>query len=185
MNKSALLLLLLTPMLFFVSCETETEKERQLVNEKVSLIEATTVKDTPMMLGMSIYKHLENKENLSVFRDALTSKLKGLLMGTSGPYTLLVPTNKALSNLSTNDLDESFLKKYIVKGKMTTTFLVKRIREHGGVYTFIALAGNELTATRDGMDIVILDPFGGKASLKLTDYLAENGVVHTIDTVLK
>ena len=87
--------------------------------------------------------------------------------------------------MSTNDLDESFLKKYIVKGKMTTTFLVKRIREHGGVYTFIALAGNELPATRDGMDIVILDPFGGKASLKLTDYLAENGVVHTIDTVLK
>ncbi len=180
-----LLLLLLTPVLHFTSCKTETESEKKLVSEKASLAEATTVRDTPMMLGTSIYKHLENKANLSVYRNALTIKLKELLMGTEGPYTLIVPTNEALRNLSTNDLDESFLKKYIVKGKMTTAFLVKRIREHGGVYTFVALAGNELKATRDGMDIMILDPFGNEASLKFTDYLAENGVVHTIDTFLK
>lgn len=183
MKNSILTVLLLIPFLQFTSCKNESKKAA--FNEKVSLEEATTVTDTPMMLGTSIYAQLSYKGEMSAFREALPPKLKELLLGTAGPYTVFVPTNDAVFNSKTDVINEAVLKNHIVKGAMNSAFLVQHIRKDGGVFKMITISGKELKASRSGMDILIEDENNNQSLLLLTDYLAENGIVHTINTVFE
>jgi uncharacterized surface protein with fasciclin (FAS1) repeats len=185
LKTSAFLSLLIVVFAAFISCKNDSESTPSVSNEKVSVAEAIKIIKTPIMLGKSVYEQVASKERLRVFKEALPPSLKNLLAGTAGPYTVFVPTNDAFFYAELSTLDKTFFEKYIVKGELTTAYLVKRIREHEGSYTFITIAGTELKASRDGMEIVIEDPFGNKAPLQLTDYLAENGVVHVIENILE
>ncbi len=184
MNKRIVLSVLLA-LFFTYSCKKESENELRVFNTKTLLLEATMLTKTPLMLGTSVYNQLENNRVLSVFKEAMPQDLKELLLGTAGPYTVFVPSNKVLVSHAVVNGDIDFFKKHTVKGKLTTIHLVKRIREYGGVYSFISIAGTELKAKRRGMDIVIEDSLGNTSLLMLTDYLADNGVLHVIDGMLK
>lgn len=172
-------------LLLTVSCKTETEQQRQLLQEKATFEAATTVEKTPMMLETSVLGQIQKKDEMHEFVNALSDDLKEILMGTEGPYTIFVPVNAAMHSAPVNTIDAVGLKKYIVKGKMTTSVLVKRIREHKGGYTFMSIAGTKYTAKRDDLEIVIINETGDTAYLRQTDYLAENGVVHTISKMLE
>lgn len=104
-----------------------------------------------------------------------------------GRYTVFAPNNDAFTKLGTQ-LDtllqpgaktqlQNILKFHVVKGKIRS----KRLTD-GRLLT--TLQGTRLRVTASGNQLLIGNSLG-KATILTPDAKASNGVIHTIDTVLK
>lgn len=104
-----------------------------------------------------------------------------------GRYTVFAPNNDAFTKLGTQ-LDtllqpgaksqlQNILKFHIVKGKLRASRLTD-----GRLLT--TLQGTRLRVTTQGNQLLIGNSLG-KATILTPDAKASNGVIHTIDTVLK
>ncbi len=104
----------------------------------------------------------------------LVDTLKG-----KGPYTVFAPTDAAFAKIPKADLDAlikdkakltAFLTYHVVPGKVMAADV-----KAGKVKT---VQGSELTVSTSGG--VMVD----KAKVTATDIVADNGVIHVIDTVI-
>ena len=113
-----------------------------------------------------------------------------------GPFTLLVPTESAITNLPDEYRFRSLLKPenkeklvgivahHLIKGKFKANDLMKLIEENNGKVTVESIKGDELVLSLSYGKIKIKDQQGNTTTVINKDINSSNGVIHIIDNVL-
>jgi len=120
----------------------------------------------------------------------LIATLKG-----DGPFTVFAPTNMAFEKLPAGTVEtllkpenKAMLTKvltyHVVPDKLSSLEIKKQIQANGGKIMFKTASGDELTATSDGDDIILMDKKGDTAHITIANVFQSNGVIHVIDTVV-
>lgn len=120
----------------------------------------------------------------------------GELLKRPGPFTVFAPSDLAFKNLiglSVSDLlhpdNKEELKAlmgyHIVAGKLSASKILKALCSGKGITTFTSIQGDVITATMNGLDIILSDSFGNTATIVVADVNQRNGVIHEIDGVIK
>lgn len=121
----------------------------------------------------------------------LTETLSG-----AQPYTLFAPTEAAFGKLPAGAANGllapeakgqlvTLLTGHIVPGTVTAADLGRAIERGKGKAELATVGGGNLTFTRSGDSILVADSAGGQARITGADQLQSNGVIHSIDGVLK
>jgi len=113
-----------------------------------------------------------------------------------GPFTVFAPTNQAFDKLPAGTVDnllkpenKSLLTKvltyHVVTGRLSSSDLLKKIRDGNGTAELTTLEGGKLwVMLHDGKHIMLKDEKGGTALVTISDVFQSNGVIHVIDTVV-
>ncbi|MEX0291202.1 MAG: fasciclin domain-containing protein [Flavobacteriaceae bacterium] len=112
-----------------------------------------------------------------------------------GPFTVFAPSDVAFKKLSSKRIAEllhpenkkalkSVVAYHIVAGNLTAAKILKAMCRGAGTATFTTVQGDEITATMDGIDIVLTDCYGNTARITTADANQRNGVIHVIDSVI-
>jgi uncharacterized surface protein with fasciclin (FAS1) repeats len=125
-------------------------------------------------------------------------KAAGLTETLSGaqPYTLFAPTETAFAKLppgAANGLLApeakgqliALLTGHIVPGLVTAADLGRAIERGKGKAQLATVGGSNLSFARVGDSIVVTDAAGGRALVTGTERMASNGVVHSVDGLLR
>jgi uncharacterized surface protein with fasciclin (FAS1) repeats len=114
----------------------------------------------------------------------------------TGPFTVFAPTNQAFDMLPAGMVDsllkpenKSLLTKvltyHVVAGRLSSSDLVKKIRDGNGTAELTTVEGGKLwVMLHDGKHIMLKDEKGGTALVTIADVFQSNGVIHVIDTVV-
>lgn len=140
-----------------------------------------------VLTGSADHKTLAN----AVEAAGLTETLSG-----AQPYTLFAPTEAAFQKLppgAANGLLApeakgqlvALLTGHIVPGSVTAADLGRAIDRGKGKAELATVGGSNLSFSRSGDAIVVTDAGGGQARIVRADLLQSNGVVHSIDGVLR
>ncbi|NAS13427.1 fasciclin domain-containing protein [Poritiphilus flavus] len=116
-------------------------------------------------------------------------------LGSAGPFTVFAPSDVAFEQLSASQIDrllhpenkkelKAMLTYHIVAGNLTASKILKAMCRGAGTATFTTVNGDELTASMDGIDIVLRDCYGNTARITTADAGQKNGVIHVIDRVI-
>lgn len=117
------------------------------------------------------------------------------ILGFDGPYTVFAPSDGAFEKFSTIEIAEllkpenkkklhELVTYHIVAGKLSASKILKAMCRGNGKATFTTVQGQEITATMNGIDIVLTDCLGNQAKITLADSDQCNGVIHEIDSVI-
>jgi len=117
------------------------------------------------------------------------------LLDKSGPFTVFAPSDSAFENLSTISVEDllspenkkelkNILTYHIVAGKLSASKILRAMSRGRGKATFTTIHGDDITATMQGIDIVLTDGFGNSAKIVVADSNQRNGIIHEIDTVI-
>jgi uncharacterized surface protein with fasciclin (FAS1) repeats len=143
----------------------------------------------------SILQALEASADHKTLANAV--KAAGLTETLSGaqPYTLFAPTESAFQKLpggaggllapESKGRLVALLTGHIVPGVVTAADLGRAIDRGKGKAQLATVGGSTLGFSRSGDSIVVTDAAGGQARITSADRLASNGVVHSVDGVLK
>ncbi|HYE29342.1 MAG TPA: fasciclin domain-containing protein [Allosphingosinicella sp.] len=112
------------------------------------------------------------------------------------PYTLFAPTEAAFEKLPPGEANSllapeakgrlvALITGHVVPGVVTAADLGRAIDRGSGKAELATVGGSKLSFGRDGEAIVITDAAGGRARIVRADGLRSNGVVHSIDSVLR
>jgi uncharacterized surface protein with fasciclin (FAS1) repeats len=109
-----------------------------------------------------------------------------------GPYTVFVPDDAALNAAPDGMLDANPKNRAQVTGVLTNLILpgtvlaadIGKAIDHGKGKAILATMSGNLTATREGGNIVLTDSSGHKATVTQADQQFTNGVVHHVDALL-
>jgi uncharacterized surface protein with fasciclin (FAS1) repeats len=137
--------------------------------------------------GSADHKTLSN----AVKAAGLTETLSG-----AQPYTLFAPTEGAFQKLPAGAANGllapeakgqlvALLTGHIVPGMVTAGDLGRAIERGKGKAELATVGGSNLSFARDGDSIVVTDATGGRAVIAGAERLASNGVIHSVDGVLK
>ncbi len=67
---------------------------------------------------------------------------------------------------------------------MSSSDLVKAIKQGGGKAELKTVQGGTLTASMQGKHVILTDEKGGMSTVTIADVNQSNGVIHVVDTVL-
>lgn len=125
-------------------------------------------------------------------------KAAGLTETLSGaqPYTLFAPTEGAFGKLEPGTAAGllapeakgqlvALLTGHIVPGVVTAADLDRAVERGKGKAQLATVGGSNLSFAKDGDAIVVTDAAGGQARVTGAEQLASNGVVHSVDGVLR
>jgi len=73
---------------------------------------------------------------------------------------------------------------HVVSGRYTAMDLMDAVAKGGGKATLKTVEGEELTVTRHGATLSVMDAKGREARITIPDVLQSNGVIHVVNTVL-
>lgn len=111
-----------------------------------------------------------------------------------GPFTVFAPSDLAFEKLSIERVTTlmrpenkkellAVVTGHIVAGNFSAARILKAMCQGAGKARFTTIKGEDLTATMDGIDIVLTDSNGNKARITTADAIQRNGVIHVIDSV--
>lgn len=116
------------------------------------------------------------------------------MLAAPGPFTIFAPTDAAFGKLPAGTVETlvkpenkqmliGILAYHAVAGEVSSTDLVKLIKDNGGKATINTVMGGTLTAEIVGGKVVITDAKGGKSTVTMADVKTTNGVIHVTDGV--
>ena len=200
MKIKMLLMLFAFAAFTFTSCEDNKKKEEEKAQmeqeEAERQAEMEAEKERMEMESNSIAAKAMATDSLSTLVSALkNAELAATFTEDEGPYTVFAPTNSAFEKVDKATLDElmksenkdqlaGVLKYHVVDKEITASDLSQMIEDGDGEVTFATMEGAELTAMKDGDNIVLKDGNGNTATIIATDIEASNGMVHLIDGVV-
>ncbi len=141
-----------------------------------------------------IYSTGNSNEHCTLTTAVIAAELDEILES-DGPFTVFAPSDSAFQKISEDRIQEllqpknkhelqSLLTYHMIAGRITAAKILKAMCRGGGTASFTTIQGNILTATIDGIDIVLSDKFGNKAKITTADEDRCNGVIHVIDSVI-
>ncbi|MBT8306235.1 MAG: fasciclin domain-containing protein [Maribacter sp.] len=148
-----------------------------------------------MDIEKSIISNTENSKNHTTLLAAMKAADLDKILSYDGPFTVFAPSDMAFetmfSNTSSNPLDpenkeelKAILRYHIIAGEFTASKILKAMCSGKGKATFTTVQGEDLTATMQGIDIILTDQFGNSAKIIAADANQCNGVIHEIDSVI-
>ncbi len=119
----------------------------------------------------------------------------GDLLGSDTEFTVFAPSDAAFDKLpegtvsSLTQIDnqaklQGILSYHVVASKVSAADLVKAIQANNGYFRIQTISGESLIASMDGDNVILTDGNGGMSTVTATDVMADNGIIHVIDTVL-
>ena len=144
----------------------------------------------------SIVEVASERSDLSTMVAALEAADLEETLSEDGPYTVFAPPNSAFDALPEGTLDtlmqadqkerlSEIVKYHVVEGELHQADLAVEIVAAGGTYDLQTLDGETLTASLDTSgNVVLTDATGATATIVTPDIDADNGIVHTISTVV-
>ena len=156
----------------------------------------------PMVGGQEMFPTKNIVENAVNSADHTTLvaavKAAGLVdtLESAGPFTVFAPTNEAFDKLPAGTVDTllkpenkalltKILTYHVVAGKVSSTELVKMIKQGHGKAELSTVSGGKLTASLKGKSVILTDEKGGTAMVTIADVNQSNGVIHVIDSVVQ
>lgn len=118
------------------------------------------------------------------------------LLDRSGPFTIFAPSDLAFEKLSGTAVEDlmhpdnkkelkALLSYHIVAGKLSASKILKALSRGSGKAAFTSIQGDIITATMQGLDIILSDSFGNTATIVVADSNQRNGIIHEIDAVIR
>ncbi len=143
----------------------------------------------------SIIYTTRNSEDHTTLSEAVIAADLDDILDNDGPFTIFAPSDTAFEKLSKDKIEDLFLPKnkaelknlltyHMIAGNLTASKILRAMCRGKGVATFTTVQGNVLTASMEGIDIVLRDKFGNKAKITTADANQCNGVIHVIDNVI-
>jgi uncharacterized surface protein with fasciclin (FAS1) repeats len=158
--------------------------------------------NNPVVGGKEMYPTRNIIENALISADHTTLvaavKAAGLVdtLQGAGPFTVFAPTNEAFDKLPAGTVDtllkpenRSLLTKvltyHVVAGRLSSSDLMKKIKEGNGTAELTTVEGGKLwVMVHDGKHIMLKDEKAGTALVTIANVFQSNGVIHVIDTVV-
>lgn len=117
------------------------------------------------------------------------------LLNKNGPFTVFAPSENAIWEWAGDSLGEKLLPEnlqelrtmlsyHIIAGKFTASGILRALCSGAGTATFTTVQGNEILASMQGIEIVLMDCSGNSARITTADTYGQNGVIHFIDKVI-
>jgi uncharacterized surface protein with fasciclin (FAS1) repeats len=162
---------------------------------------------SPLIRAQSECRRLTAPPSKNIIQNAVNSKdhttlvtaVKGAgLVDTlegKGPFTVFAPTNEAFAALPAGTVDAllkpeskkdlvKILTYHVVPGRLDSGALDRDIQKGGGKAKLKTVAGEELTITDRGKDLMVTDDKGNTAKITIADVYQSNGVIFVVDKVL-
>jgi uncharacterized surface protein with fasciclin (FAS1) repeats len=197
----------------YVSCSRKIhpEKDSKSMRKKLTIIavlaamaisSAVAATDNPVVGGKEMFPAKNIIQNAVNSADHTTLveavKAAGLVdtLEGPGPFTVFAPTNQAFDKLPAGTVDsllkpenKSLLTKvltyHVVMGRLSSSDLLKKIRDGNGTAELTTVEGGKLwVMLHDGKHIMLKDEKGGTALVTIANVFQSNGVIHVIDTVV-
>jgi uncharacterized surface protein with fasciclin (FAS1) repeats len=113
----------------------------------------------------------------------------------AGPFTVFAPVNSAFEKLpqgtvetlllpANKDALAGVLTYHVIAGRLDAASVVKAIKDGGGKAVVKTLNGGDLTVSLNEGKVILTDANGGVSTVIVADLMADNGVIHVIDTVV-
>lgn len=157
-------------------------------------LELPLVSNYVMASEKTILTIAETSNRHSALLSALRASDLDKVLGYNGQFTVFAPSNLAfekLSEITTERLMDpknkkelkSILSCHIVAAKLSASTILRSMSRGGGKASFTTIQGEKITATMNGIDIILTDKQGNKAKIVLADAIQSNGVIHEVDSV--
>ena len=165
------------------------QSSHEVFDTKAKDRDTTSIVNTPIYLKQhSITDRILAKNEIQTFASILeTSDWNDSLRLSGKQWTVLAPSGAVLEVMSLKDslsLKEKndFVATYILEGAFSTIAIAKAIRYRQGVYIIPSYTGEVFQFSREAMDFVVAkDTITYK--LSLSDVVAQNGLLHVLDTL--
>ncbi|RRQ49014.1 fasciclin domain-containing protein [Maribacter algicola] len=142
----------------------------------------------------SILHSTEKTESHSMLLSILKASDLDCLLDYDGQFTVFAPSNAAFEKLSevTNEWLinpdnkeklKAIMSYHIIAGNISASKMLRAMCRGNGEASFTTILGEKITATMNGIDIVLTDPKGNQAKIVNADSKQLNGVIHEIDSV--
>ncbi|MEE9363387.1 MAG: fasciclin domain-containing protein [Cellulophaga sp.] len=144
---------------------------------------------------INVLEKLNEEDSHKVMLAAIATTNLKYILEKEGPYTIFAPLDSAFKKLPKETWNslllpenrknlQSLLSYHIISGKFSASKILQAMSYGNGIATFKTVQGDLITATMDGIDIILTDSFGNSARIKTADVAQPNGVLHSIDTVI-
>jgi len=118
------------------------------------------------------------------------------VLDNSGPFTVFAPSDKAFENFTEKDIEvllkpenkkrlKSLMTYHMIAGDFSASKILSAMCQGKGKATFTTVQGGEITATMNGLDIILTDDLGNTAKIIIADSTQCYGVIHEIDAVIQ
>ena len=122
-------------------------------------------------------------------------KAADLVSALQGAFTVFPPTNDAFAKLDAETLSSlleeknqkalaNILTYHVISGKLAAADVVAALEKGNGSVTLTALNGEAITVMQKDGKIWLKDSNGNYSEITATDVMADNGVIHVINTVV-
>ena len=116
-------------------------------------------------------------------------------LASKGPFTVFAPTNDAFAKLPAGTVETllkpenrdklaGILTYHVVTGRYSAKTILAAIKAGGGTASLKTVEGGKLKASVQGGNVVLTDENGGTSTVRKTDLMQSNGIIHVIDTVV-
>lgn len=147
------------------------------------------------VIDNTIIESTEGSENHKTLYAAVRAADLEETLESDGPFTVFAPSDFAFKKLSKDKIAallrpenkkelKAVLSYHIVAGNLTASKILKAMCRGAGTATFTTIQGDEISASMDGIDIVLTDRNGNSAKITTADANQCNGVIHVIDSVI-
>jgi len=113
----------------------------------------------------------------------------------AGPFTVFAPTNDAFAKIDAETLGSLLEKKnqkvlaniltyHVISGKLAAADVVAALEKGKGSVVLTALNGEAITVMQKDGKIWLKDSNDNYSEITATDVMADNGVIHVINTVV-
>ena len=144
--------------------------------------------------GNSILSNTENTTSHSILLAALRASDLDCLLDYDAQFTVFAPSNTAFNKLSevtkklllnpeNKEKLKAIMSYHIIAGKLSASNILRAMCQGNGEASFTTILGEKITATMNGIDIVLTDNKGNKAKIVTADSEQSNGFIHEIDSV--
>ena len=155
---------------------------------------ATSAAPVSQLSETSIIEYAATLDRHSTLVRVLKATNLDVVLGYTGEFTVFAPSNIAFEKLSQLTIDrimdpknkkvlKAILSHHIIAGKLSASSILRAMCRGNGIAKFTTIHGDKITATMSGVDIVLTDKVGNKATITTADSNHSNGVVHEIDSV--
>ena len=135
-----------------------------------------------------------NKDFSTLVTALKAADLVSALQG-AGPFTVFAPTNDAFAKIDAETLSSLLEKKnqkvlaniltyHVIAGKLAAADVVATLEKGNGSVVLTALNGEAITVMQKDGKIWLKDSNDNYSEITATDVMADNGVIHVINTVV-
>ncbi len=180
-------------LLLIGACTTTNENNTPF--EKNNVLIAQTVVPEEEEKVPTINEIIATDVGFTTLKQVIQSTEFNEILNGKRPYTVFAPSNGAFTKLPKGDFEKlmateneakrtAIMNCHIIPGLINEKDILKAINEGRGSVKLKTLGGTRLMASLKKGKIYLIDNNGNAGRLMITDIEANNGMIHTIETIM-